>query len=355
MTSDLEVYRQTMSFRRPGRVLFAADFTPDLRERLVKHTGSEDLLGHYGMWKRAWVGPRRPEGLAKIDYSVYYKDDTLPPGTTIDDSGVAHIPGGFYHFTKMLSPLRNATSIEQIQSYPLDNTLEWDWSQVKADVDKAHAEGIVVGAWVGHMYESAWQIRGYEEFLTDMLTQPAWAHAMLERVIETKAERCRRLAEAGVDVLQCGDDVASQRALMFEPAMWREFMLSRWRKVWAAAHAANPGVHVWYHSDGDITAIIGELIEAGVNILNPLQPECLDVDAVFAEFGGRVAFDGVMGTQSTMPWGTPADVKARVKEIIQKYGQNGGLFVTPTHILEPEVPLANIDAFADACREYGQG
>jgi len=354
MASDLEVYRQTMSFRRPERVLFAADFTPDLRERLIQHTGTEDLLGHYGMWQRAWIGPRRPEGLPKPDFSSYFKDETLPPGTTISGEGVAQIPGSMYHFTKILSPLRNATSIQQILEYPLYHTLDWDWSQVKAAVDKAHAQGTVAVGWVGHMYETAWQIRGYEEFLTDMVAQPAWAHAMLDRVIEHKAGHARRLAEAGVDVLLCGDDVASQRALMFEPSMWREFMLSRWSKVWSAVHKANPDTHVWYHSDGDISAIVGELVAAGVNILNPLQPECFDVDAVYAEFGGRVAFDGVMGTQSTMPWGTPSDVKARVKEVIEKYGRHGGLFVTPTHVLEPEVPLANIDAFAEACREYGR-
>jgi len=351
--TDVEVYRQTMSFRRPGRVLFAADFTPDLYQRLVAHTGAKDLLGHYGMWKRAWIGPRRPAELPPIDYTVYFKDDALPPGTTIDGAGVAHIPGSMFHFTKMLSPLRNATSIQQIHEYPLENPTVWDWSRVKADVDKAHAEGTVTAAFVGHMYETAWQIRGYEEFLMDMLTQPEWAHAMLGRVIEHKTEHARRLAEAGVDVIMCGDDVANQRALMFEPSMWREFMLSRWRNVWATIHQTNPDARIWYHSDGNITAIIGELVEAGVNILNPLQPECLDVDAVYAEFGGRVALDGVMGTQSTMPWGTPSDVKVRVKEVIEKYGRRGGLFVTPTHVLEPEVPLANIDAFAEACREYG--
>jgi len=355
MACDLDVYRQTMSFHRPERVLFAADFTPDLRERLVRHTGTEDLLGHYGMWKRAWIGPARPEGFVPIDYSVYFKDDELPPGTTLDGAGVAHMPGSMFHFTKMLAPLRNATSIQQILEYPLDNTLEWDWSHVKPAVDKAHADGTVAVGWVGHMYETAWQIRGYEEFLMDMLTQPAWAHAMLDRVIEHKTEHCRRLAEAGVDIITCGDDVANQRALMFEPSMWREFMLNRWKPVWDAAHQANPRTHIWYHSDGNISAIIGDLVAAGVNILNPLQPECLDVDAVHAEFGGRVALDGVMGTQTTMPWGSPDDVRARVKEVIENYGRNGGLFVTPTHVLEPEVPLANIDAFAAACREYGRG
>ena len=108
-----------------------------------------------------------------------------------------------------------------------------------------------------------------------------------------------------------------------------------------------------YHSDGNVIDIVGDLIEAGLDILNPLQPEALDIDAIHKRYGDRLSFDGCIGTQSTMPWGTAEDVRARVKQVIEKYGQNGGLFIKPTHVLEPEVPLENIDALFDACREYG--
>jgi uroporphyrinogen decarboxylase len=77
------------------------------------------------------------------------------------------------------------------------------------------------------------------------------------------------------------------------------------------------------------------------------------VDEIHRRFGRRLTLDGCIGTQSTMPWGTPDDVRRRVKECIDKYGRDGGLMLAPTHVLEPEVPLANIDAFADACRRYG--
>lgn len=354
MANDLQVFQQTMSFSKPERVLFYFDCTPDLARRVREHVGSDDVAEHYGLWQRSSVWPERPEGLPTIDYTVYYKDVTLPPNASIDGAGVAHLPGDFYHFDKMLSPLRNATSIQQIQEYPLESVANYDWSNVRQKVDELHAAGRTVGAWLGHMYESAWQIRGYEEFLMDMLTQPEWAHLMLQRVIDAKADAAVRYAQAGVDIIYCGDDVANQRALMFQPELWREFMLSRWSKVWASIHKANPNTKVWYHSDGDIGVIVDELVAAGVDILNPIQPECLDVDAIYARHAGKLAFDGGMGTQSTMPWGSPADVKARVKELIQKYGQKGGLMLSPTHVLEPEVPLANIDAFCEACREYGR-
>ena len=124
--------------------------------------------------------------------------------------------------------------------------------------------------------------------------------------------------------------------------------------MWQRIKAIDPHCAIWYHSDGNILDIAGELIDAGVDILNPLQPEALDVDEVYRRYGDRVTFDGCMGTQSTMPFGTPTDVRARVRYLIEAYGRDGGLVIAPTHVLEPEVPLANIDALFDACREYGR-
>jgi uroporphyrinogen decarboxylase len=204
------------------------------------------------------------------------------------------------------------------------------------------------------MYETAWQIRGYEQFLMDMVERPAWAECLLERLAQRNMLKATALARAGADLIHCGDDVANQKAMMFAPDTWRKMMLSRWRRVWQAIKSINPDCMIHYHSDGNILDVVGDLIEAGVDILNPLQPECLDVDAVYARHGDRLSFDGCIGTQSTMPWGTPDDVRARVREVIDKYGRNGGLIISPTHVLEPEVPLENIDALFEACREYGR-
>jgi uroporphyrinogen decarboxylase len=142
---------------------------------------------------------------------------------------------------------------------------------------------------------------------------------------------------------------------MFSPDIWRKMILSRWTKVWQAVKAINPRICTWYHTDGNAMPIIGEMIDAGLDMLNPLQPECLDVDEVHRKWGDRLCLDGCIGTQSTMPWGTAEQVRARVKEVIDKYGQKGGLIISPTHTLEPEVPIANIEALFDACKEYGRG
>jgi len=351
--SDLEVFRATLEHRRPDRILYYATFTPDLQRRVGEHVGSGDIAGHYGFFQPANLSIPRPRGLATPDYSRYWRDRTLPEGTTFDSFGVAMVPSGFYHFWGYVSPLRDATSLADIENYPLDDLSGWDFSGLAGQVQAAHAAGKVTVGWVGHMYETAWQIRGYEEFLMDLVERPAWAGCLLERLFEQNLARAKAFASGGADYLTTGDDVAGQKAMMFSPAVWREQMLSRWRQVWSAAKSIRPDVKIWYHSDGNILDIVEPLVRTGVDILNPLQPECLDLDAVRARLGRRVSFDGCIGTQSTMPHGTPDDVRRRVKEVIDKYGRDGGLILSPTHVLEPEVPLANIDALADACRQFG--
>lgn len=351
--NDLENFRATTAHQRPGRILCYASFTEDLHCRVTEHAGTSRLGEHYGMFDMGGVDIRRPADLPKPDYARYWEGENLPAGTTLDEHGVAMAPSGFYHFWGYVSPLRNAARLTELENYPMDDVRGWDFSDLEAQVAARHVAGQIAGAWVGHKYETAWQIRGYEQFLLDMVERPAWAECLLERLMEQNMIRAVAYARAGVDLIRTGDDVANQEAMMFSPALWRKMMLSRWKKVWDAIQEINPRCQIWYHSDGNVAAIVGDLVEAGVGILNPVQPECLDTDALHSRYGDCLTWDGCIGTQSTMPWGSPADVRARVKEVIEKYGQKGGLIVSPTHVLEPEVPLENIDALFEACREYG--
>jgi len=353
MTTDLQAFRDTTAHRRPGRILYYGGFTPDLRRRVIEHIGTEDIGEHYGFMRLKFAHLRSPADLEPLDFTRYWEGEDLPEGTVINGAGVAQVPGSSFHFNHLLSPLRNAASLAEIENYPMHDASGWDRSGMAAEVAEAHADGMIAVGGVGHMYETAWQIRGYEPFLVDTIERPAWAECLLERLFQHNMIYATAAAEAGVDLLTCGDDVANQNAMMFRPDTWRDLIHSRWKTLWQTAKSIHPDIRIKYHSDGNVTAIVGELIDAGLDILNPVQPECLDTDEIHRLYGDRLSFDGCIGTQSTMPWGSVQDVRDRVKEVIDKYGRNGGLIIAPTHVLEPEVPLENIDALFDACRDYG--
>lgn len=345
--TDLELFRATCAHEPHRRFLCYASFTPDLRDRVRAHFGckpEDDLGARLGIWNARYVTPKAPD-LFKPDFTKYFAEVEKPAGSFINGIGVLEISANFYHFTGYVSPLRNATCFKDIEEFPYPIDSGFDESGLRDRVREIHAAGGIAVLGIGHMYESAWQIRGYEEFLMDMVERPEWCEFILDRLAQRNRNLAEIAARAGVDFIRTGDDVANQNAMMFSVPAWRRFMKSRWAEVYAAGRAINPGMQVWYHSDGNIVEIIPELIEIGVTILNPVQPECMDLVALKKAYGKKLVFDGTIGTQSTMPFGTPDDVRRTVRERKRTLGRDGALILSPTHILEPEVPVANIEAF----------
>ncbi len=354
--TQLERYEATVNHERPDKLLFHFGCTPDLRDRLREHLGlkeGETFNSRFGMFSASSTGLRRPDDYARPDFSHYFADEEQTEGSYIDGNGCLHVPTGEYHFTHYVSPLRNAQSFDDIKSYPWPDYSRYEKGHIGKAVKAAHEQGLVARVSATHMYEEAWQVRGYEPFLMDMIAEPDWAHFILDRFMERNKRAAIAAAEAGADEFHSGDDVANQNALMFSIKHWREFIKDKWAEVYAAAREIKPDIQIWYHSDGNITEIIPELLEIGVTVFNPLQPECVDVVEIKKQYGDHMVMDGTIGTQTTMPFGTPDDVRACVKERIETLGQDGALILAPTHILEPEVPLENILAFVEACQEWG--
>ncbi|MGC8976651.1 MAG: uroporphyrinogen decarboxylase family protein [Candidatus Ratteibacteria bacterium] len=348
---QIEIFEKTTKHIPHTKFLYYASFTPDLKKRVCEKFGikEENINEFFGFFDRVSVQPE--EEKIEVDFSKYYKDINIPEGAFINNLGVLEIPAKYYHFTGYISPLRNVKSLKEIEEFPFPESERFNSCGMKEKVENAHKEGKVAVSWIGHMYENSWQIRGYEEFLMDMVENPSWCEYILDRFTERNIKIAELAAKAGVDMIITGDDVANQKSLMFSLNMWRKFIKSRWKKVYEKAKSIKQDIQIWYHSDGNIEDIIGELIDIGVTILNPVQPECMDIYKLKREYGKYLVFDGTIGTQSTMPFGTPDEVKRVVKERKEKIGYDGALILSPTHILEPEVPIENIIAFVDACKE----
>lgn len=338
------------NFKPVDRVPRHASYIDSLKQRMTERLG-KDPYDYFDMDTGKGAGLQPPDGFKVPDYSGYHPDyQNGKDGFMIDGSGCGHLNHGFYHFTEYISPLRNAGQFEEIENYPIVSNQSWSDHEMKRVCQEAHAAGDWATVFTGHMYENAWQVRGYEPFLEDLLVQREWAELLLDRFCDNNLRVAEAAGKAGYDCLCTGDDVANQNAMMFSPEVWRAVMKPRWAKVIAAARRHKPDIHVWYHSDGNIWDIIDDLAEIGITILNPVQPECMDPLAVRKRYGKRLAFDGCVGTQTTFPFGKPEDMRRVVKELADGLNaRQGGLMLAPTHVLEPEVPPENIIAFFESC------
>jgi uroporphyrinogen-III decarboxylase len=147
-----------------------------------------------------------------------------------------------------------------------------------------------------------------------------------------------------------GDDIGSQDRLLISPATWRRFLKPRMATFIERLKGINPRLKVAYHSDGDISPLIPELIEIGLDVLNPIQPRSMDPAAVKKAYGDNLCFWGTIDEQHTLPFGSPADVEREVIQRLQSIGQGGGLILGPTHHVQLDTPLPNFWAMVNTIR-----
>jgi len=294
--------------------------------------------------------PRDP-----IDWSRYY-ESPVKEGTQFDVYGVAHEPGSeaAKHMTYMRHPLGRATSLEELQAFPFPKWDADDTAHIRTAVERAHAEDkAAVGRMQCTIWETAWYIRDMTQLMMDMTMEDPKAAFMLDTITEHASQKAVAFASCGVDIIELGDDIGMQQSIMMSAEMYDLWLKPRLARVIREARAANPDVLIFYHTCGFVEPLIDRLVDAGVDILNPVQPECMDFKTIHDRFGSQLSFNGTLGTQTTMPFGSPKDVRDVVFRNLDIAGEKGGLFCCPTHLLEPEVPWENIEAYVAACKEYG--
>lgn len=284
-----------------------------------------------------------------------YYDQEFAPGTRFDMYGVAREPGSAacMHMTRMHHPLERAQTLKELKAYPFPRLSNRTTVAQKAAVRLAHAQGkFALGGAECSVWETAWYTRGMETLMMDMLADEEAACYVLDKVTDNTVTSVTNFAKAGADGLMLGDDIGMQATIMMSEVLYRQYLKPRLKKIIDAARAVKPDILIFYHSCGYVVPFIEDLIEAGIGVLNPVQPECMDFEALFKEYGDRLSFSGTLGTQTLMPFGTPEEIRAEIFSKLDFVGESGGLLICPTHVLEPEVPIENIVAFIDACKEY---
>jgi uroporphyrinogen decarboxylase len=255
-------------------------------------------------------------------------------------------PFGTGHYTEIAThPLADDEAVNHYQP-PDPNRLELyaDAARVISDFKE---EYWIVGVTVTSVFETAWALRGLEQMLIDMITDPDLADQVLDFPYQYHFAAARRLVEMGVDMIWIGDDVGSQHEMLISPKMWRKFLKWRMANMIQELKAINPELKVAYHSDGDIRRIIPELIEIGLDVLNPIQPACMDPAELKKQYGDQLCFWGTIDEQQTLPFGSPEEVRAEVLERLRTVGQDGGLILAPTHHVQLDTPLENFRAMVE--------
>jgi uroporphyrinogen decarboxylase len=197
-------------------------------------------------------------------------------------------------------------------------------------------------------------LRGMENFLMDCYDDPAWAGSLLDGLADYYSQLGSRAVEAGADVIRIGDDIGVQTGMLIPPDLWRELVKPRMKRMIQAFKKANKEIIILYHSCGDFSPIIGDLVEIGAEFLSTMQPVGkMNLAQIKKEFGDRVAFKGGLDTQQLLPNGTPEQVRQGVKDVLKTLAVGGGYVFMPAHMLYQDVPTENIWAMLEAVKDYG--
>ena len=272
-------------------------------------------------------------------------------------SQVARYATWGYHpeAARPVNPLERATSVADLEafSFPrLDGPRVLD--ELAGQVAAIQARGLAAGGNTPHlggeMFEAAWRLRGLDNFLVDLVERQDMAAYLLDQLAELAAWNAATLARAGIDVLSLDDDVGMPGTMMIGPHTWREFLKPRLARVIEAARAARPDLRIIYHSDGHFEPILDDLVELGVDGINPLQPEHMDAARIRRRYGPGLALWGTVGRQTAFAFATPEAIGDEVRRRVDELGPAGLILCPAYDIDEPDIPWANIRAFLDAGR-----
>ncbi len=286
-----------------------------------------------------------------------------PHSPFIDDWGSGQVEIGDGAWFPGVHPLADATTVAEIEAYPWpdmdDPTRVAHVRAAAARLRETNEFAVMVTPWLLFPFERAFAMQGMEDFLPNMAANPELAEALLRRITDL----CVRLMghvldECGdaVDIVKIGDDLGTQQGPMISPAMYRR-MLKPLHAELIAAIRARSGARVFFHSCGDVSTLVDDFVEIGIDILNPIQTATgglADLAALKRRHGDHLTFCGAIDTQAILPRGTVDQVWAEVRRVISALGPGGGYLLAAVHTIADEVPGENVLAMVDAALEHGR-
>jgi uroporphyrinogen decarboxylase len=305
-----------------------------------------DLRAFFGV-DMGGTGPAPKRQASPVCYADPTREVTAD-GLFIDLWGVgfrrAQTPTGEY-IDIAYHPLAGDCDMEAIARHQYMDPDDWDYSGVRALAELQSDKAVMLHC--RGTFEIAWFIRGMDGLMLDLALEPVRACALLDRIQERLVERLRRNLEAvgdAADIVEYNDDVGSQNGLLMSPEMWRQYLRPRVAEIFDLIRAS--GKHVRYHSCGAVRDILPDLIDLGLEIINPVQPLARDMDpaSLKREFGRHLTFHGGIDMQDLLPHATEQQVRDETQRLLDIMNEQGGWIACASHSLQPDTPPENIVA-----------
>lgn len=367
-----ERWQAVLNHEQPDRIPMDYWATPEFSARLLRHQGISDASERklVQQFTRGERDPRRPNQarrllrellcFLRVDFVVgvgpKYTGPKLPPNTDIYGCTYRTVQYGTGEYDEVIShPLAQYQTVEEIADHYCWPSPDWfDYSVIPQQIAGWEQNPIRGGG--SEPFLTYKTLRGDEQAMMDLIENPEMVHYCLGKLFDLAYINTRRIFETiPGKVLLCyvAEDMGGQENLMFSKKHIRTFLLPGMKRMIDLAHQA--GVAVFHHNDGACREIIPDMIDAGIDALNPIQwrSRGMDRSGLKRDFGGQVVFHGAMDNQFTLPFGSVADVRKEVEQNISTLGAGGGYILAPCHNIQPVTPVENVIAMYETALELG--
>ncbi len=335
-----ERVQTALNFEQPDRIPVFASFVPEIEQRLRRQFDISELD------TGAALGNDMIKSCAGLEMSFYGK----PEPEYTDRWGIR------WRYVKMDSgayteiaehPL--AGDMAKTDSFEIPDPCEDSlYDDFRTKKELYGDEKWMIGSSQISIFEACWYLRGLDTFLMDMVLEPAYAGTLMDKVMQFPLNAARKYIELGADMIWFGDDIAMQTGMMLSVDMWRKFFRGRYARLFSECKKLNPNIKIAYHSCGQCTDILDDMIEIGLDVLNPLQPKAINPFETKKRYGKRLTLFGGLCVQHTMPFGSVEDIRNEVEKLTAELGKGGGYILAPAHHIQADTPVQNIQTFYEA-------
>ena len=332
-----DVVKLAFQYQETEYVPYCFPVSPEQAQALTRHYGGESWRDSVTAYLGAIWGIDNFLSLAGMTEQS--------DGSKRDCLGCAWLLGSTHHLVDwpLREPAMGGYRLPPIKAY-VDQYLRPNWP---ADIASTEGRFRTICHSFG-LFERAWSLRGFDNFLVDLVENERFVDELLDRITEWFLESVDLMAGVPVDAIMLTDDHAAQRGLLMGPRRWRRFFKPRWKRIFERVH--HYGLYTVLHMCGDTSEVVPDLIEVGLDCMESCQPECMDVYGLKARYGRDIRFWGGLGAQRVLPFGTAEDVRRETRRLKAEMARGGGYILSPAKPPGEEAPVENIAAYLEEAR-----